>query len=100
MSNTITPLSNERSTIDNEAKIEKDICVAFTNDLENLLMAAKPRLTRLALAQGVSPDGVEDVVQETFINVWKHLASLRRPDQFEAWLNGICRNVSRRQRAC
>ncbi len=96
MSNTITPLSNERSIIDNEAKIEKDIYVVFTNDLENLLMAAKPRLTRLALAQGVSPDGVEDVVQETFINVWKHLASLRRPDQFEAWLNGICRNVSKR----
>lgn len=74
----------------------KDVYANLTNDLETLLTLARPRLTRLALSYGVSPDGVEDVVQETCINAWQHLAHLRMPDQFEAWLNGICRNVSMR----
>jgi RNA polymerase sigma-70 factor (ECF subfamily) len=96
MSDTIVAIDNENSIVDEEVPIEEDAYTTLTNNLEKLLAAAQPRLTRLALAHGVSPDGVEDVVQETLVNAWQHLAHLHSPEHFEAWLNGICRNVSMR----
>jgi RNA polymerase sigma factor (sigma-70 family) len=90
------PMYDEQNSIDKEAHIEEDAYTTLDHDLEKLLAAAQPRLTRLALAHGVPPDGVEDVVQETLVNAWQHLAHLRAPDRFETWLNGICRNVSLR----
>ncbi|WP_220196911.1 RNA polymerase sigma factor [Ktedonospora formicarum] len=87
---------NKDSSINEGVPFEEDEFTILTNDLEKLLEAAQPRLTRIALAYGVAPDGVEDVVQETLINAWQHLAHLRMPAHFEAWLNGICRNMSMR----
>jgi RNA polymerase sigma factor (sigma-70 family) len=78
------------------ARTEEDRYTTLIDNLEALLADARPRLTRLAHAYGVTPDGVEDVVQETLVNAWQNLAYLRSPDRFEAWLNGICRNVSLR----
>jgi RNA polymerase sigma factor (sigma-70 family) len=92
----IASLYNENSAIDNEALIQEDEYTTLTNELEKLLAAAQPRLVRLALAHGVAPDSVEDVVQETLVTAWQNLAHLRSSDRFEAWLNGICRNVSMR----
>jgi len=51
---------------------------------------------RLAQVQGVRQEAVDDVVQETLVEAWQHLANLRDPARFDAWLNGICRNVSLR----
>jgi RNA polymerase sigma factor (sigma-70 family) len=34
----------------------------------------------------------EDLAQETFLEAWKHLASLREPGKLRAWLCGIARN--------
>ncbi len=96
MSDTIVPIHDENNTREKEALIKEDKYTTLTHDLEKLLVAAEPRLVRLAHAHGVPPDGVEDVVQETLVNAWQHLAYLRAPDRFEAWLNGICRNVSMR----
>ncbi|HET8913286.1 MAG TPA: RNA polymerase sigma factor [Ktedonobacteraceae bacterium] len=62
-------------------------------DLEDMLEAARPRLHMLALAQHVAPDAVEDVVQETCFEAWRHLERLISAEFFDAWLNGICRNV-------
>lgn len=62
-------------------------------DIEQLLNSARPRLLRLARKQGVAPDDADDVVQETLTEAWKHLEHLRNPERFDAWLNGICRNV-------
>src|SRR5947209_11299346 len=72
---------DENSTIGREVPIEEDAYTTLTNDLEKLLAEAQPRLTRLALAYGVSSDGVEDVVQETLVSAWQNLAHLRAPDQ-------------------
>jgi RNA polymerase sigma-70 factor (ECF subfamily) len=47
---------------------------------------------------GVVSDYTEDVVQETLVEAWRHLETLREPARFQAWLDGICRNVCRRQR--
>jgi len=68
----------------------------LSTQIEELLSAAQPRLARLAQKQGVTPDGLDDVVQETLVEAWRHLEHLRDPDSFDAWLNGICRNVSLR----
>src|SRR5260370_28550008 len=62
-------------------------------DLEQALSAARPRLLRLARRRGVTPDAADDVVQETLIEAWRHLNHLCSPERFDAWLDGICRNV-------
>src|SRR6266567_3574972 len=72
----------------------QDDTISVVNDnIDTLLTNARPRLLRLAHAQGVPPDAAEDVIQETLLEAWRHLDALRHPDRFDAWLNGICRNV-------
>jgi RNA polymerase sigma factor (sigma-70 family) len=66
---------------------------ALVDDLEELLAAARPGLMRFARRRGIVPDMVDDVVQETLIEAWRHLNYLRAPDRFEAWIRGICRNI-------
>ncbi|HWH70215.1 MAG TPA: sigma-70 family RNA polymerase sigma factor, partial [Candidatus Sulfotelmatobacter sp.] len=34
----------------------------------------------------------EDLAQETFLEAWKHLGSLREPEKLRSWLCGIARN--------
>jgi RNA polymerase sigma factor (sigma-70 family) len=84
-------------------------CVGFPNDdactyysgikasLDALLLAARPRLLRLARLQGIAPDSAEDVVQETVVTAWRRLSFLRQPDRFDSWIDGICRNLCRLQ---
>ncbi|HEU5374274.1 MAG TPA: sigma-70 family RNA polymerase sigma factor [Ktedonobacteraceae bacterium] len=69
---------------------------ARLDELEARLVAARPRLHRLARLRGVPPDGIEDVVQETLFESWKHLDRLYAPEGFLLWLDEICRNVCRR----
>lgn len=70
--------------------------IALSNTLDEMLATARPRLLRLAHQQGVSPDAADDVVQEALVEAWRHLEHLRSPERFDAWLSGICRNVSLR----
>jgi RNA polymerase sigma-70 factor (ECF subfamily) len=79
-----------------EDKTSEDVYEALAGNLENLLKAAEPRLAYLARCQGVPPDVVGDVVQETLVAAWQNLAHLRSPEHFESWLSGICRNMSKR----
>jgi RNA polymerase sigma-70 factor (ECF subfamily) len=65
-------------------------------NLPALLEEARPRLLHLARLNGIPPDQIEDVVQETYLEAWRHLQQLRKPELFAAWLDGICRNVCRR----
>ncbi len=65
----------------------------IAEELERLLAAARPRLVSVARGQGIAPDLIEDVIQETMVEAWQHLAYLRDPARFHIWLNGICRNV-------
>lgn len=71
---------------------------ALTRALQEMLEAARPRLLRLAYLQGVPADMVEDVVQESLLAAWHSLHHLHQPDRFDAWLDGICRNISRQHR--
>jgi RNA polymerase sigma-70 factor (ECF subfamily) len=39
----------------------------------------------------------EDATQEALVNAWRHLASLRDPDRFDAWLYRLLVNACRTQ---
>ncbi len=66
------------------------------DDIVARLAAARPRLRRIAQLRGVAPDAIEDVVQETLFEAWKHLDRLHTPNGLALWLDEICRNVCRR----
>ncbi len=69
---------------------------ALENALQARLEAARPRLVRLARLRGVSADVADDVAQESLVTAWRSLNRLRSPERFDSWLDGICRNISRR----
>lgn len=48
-------------------------------------------MVALAAARLRDPDRAEDVVQETFSRVCRHLGQLKDPEQFAPWLAAICR---------
>lgn len=57
--------------------------------LEALLPAEWGRLVRLCAALSGSGDAAEDLAQETLIEAWRHVQSLRNPDALRPWLFGI-----------
>ncbi|HSM92928.1 MAG TPA: RNA polymerase sigma factor [Anaeromyxobacteraceae bacterium] len=53
----------------------------------------RPDVHRLARGfAGLDPDDVDDVVQETFVRAFRHLAGLEHPGRFGPWLLTIARN--------
>lgn len=64
--------------------------------MEALLVAARPRLLRLARLRGVPADMAEDVAQETLLEAWRCLDRLYDPTGADRWLDEICRNICRR----
>jgi len=63
------------------------------SNLERLLTSAQPRLLHLVRRRGVPLESAEDIVQQTCIEAWRNLDHLRSPASFDAWLDGICRNL-------
>ncbi|HZR39337.1 MAG TPA: sigma factor, partial [Ktedonobacteraceae bacterium] len=88
----------EREAIHREPEcvIQKSSPRLSINRVEEALASARPRLLRLATVRGVAPDAIDDVVQETLLEAWQYLDRLRSPEHFDAWLDGICRNICRR----
>ncbi len=60
------------------------------------LVKARPHLMRLASLRGVTPDALDDVVQETLLEAWQTLDRLHSLKRLDVWLDGICRNICRR----
>src|SRR5215813_11446175 len=69
---------------------------ALLTDKEGVLQTIRPRIFRLAQLRGVPPDAIEDVVQETLLEAWRHLDRLQSLQGFQPWIEEICRNVYRR----
>ncbi len=69
---------------------------ALLADKEGLLQRIRPRIFRLAQARGVPPDAIEDVVQETLLEAWRHLDRLQSLQGLQPWIEEIGRNVCRR----
>lgn len=90
----------DRNAFDQNIAASEHPQVELSASLNKALAMSRPRLMHLAHSQGVAPDDVDDIVQETLIEAWRHLDQLRALERFDAWLNGICRNVCLRwQRA-
>jgi RNA polymerase sigma factor (sigma-70 family) len=74
------------------------IARARAGDTEAFGALVAPRLARsVRMAQAILASEADalDVVQETFLSVWVHLADLRDPSRFDAWLNQTLANRSR-----
>ncbi|OYX36749.1 MAG: hypothetical protein B7Y99_00305 [Caulobacterales bacterium 32-69-10] len=54
-----------------------------------------PRLARTAKALGVTPDEVEDVVQQALVSAWRALAEYDLSKPFVAWVTVITANKAR-----
>ena len=91
----------------NDVATENTTCVTYMTHmthpapdaaalLEAAMVAARPRLLRLARLRGVPDDLAEDVVQETLLEAWRCLDRLYDPTGADRWLDEICRNVCRR----
>jgi RNA polymerase sigma-70 factor, ECF subfamily len=55
-----------------------------------------PRLLHFFSRRGLSPDDSLDLIQETFIGIYKGIGSFRRQAQFETWLFEIAMNAHRK----
>lgn len=98
MASTISPiLCHHEQSIESCAICRKRTHAQLITNIDTLLADARPRLLRLARMNGIPQDVADDVVQETLMEAWRHLENLHSPERLSAWLDGICRNVCRRQ---
>ena len=91
------PTPTGAATVDTPAsQSARPALATLAGDVNTLLAAARPRLTRLAQLNGATADQAEDIAQETLLTAWRSLDHLRDAGHFDAWLDGICRNICRR----
>ncbi len=82
----------EQTSLENRQRLR----AALLADTDGILTSARLRLSRLAALRGVAPDAIDDVVQETLLEAWKHLDRLQSLAGFQPWVDEICRNVCHR----
>ena len=63
-----------------------------------LFDAHAPRLRRYAYRIGLTPDAAEDVVQEAFLAMHRHLMKGGRTDNLPGWLVQVCFHLSLKSR--
>ncbi len=64
------------------------------NAFRQLVAQYEHKVYRLALKMMREPQDAEDVLQETFINVFRHLDSFRGDADFSTWIYRIATNAS------
>lgn len=65
------------------------------SDFEQIVREHRASVTAFARSHVGNPTAVDDIVQETFIRVWRYLPSYRNEGSFEGWIIRICRNVAK-----
>jgi RNA polymerase sigma-70 factor (ECF subfamily) len=63
-------------------------------DFEQVVRDHRVAVTAFARSHVRNAAMVDDIVQETFIRVWRYLPSYRNEGSFEGWIIRICRNVA------
>lgn len=66
--------------------------------LEELIVRYQERAYRLALRLTGDPSDAADVLQETFLALWRHLGEFRGTARFSTWLYQIATNAARMHR--
>lgn len=77
---------------DDRPNRQQTLSAGEIRSIEEVFVNIRPRLWYLAQRLGVTLDARDDVVQESLLDAWRQLHTLRQPERFEAWLAGICRN--------
>ena len=62
---------------------------------ETLIQRYQRRACAVGLGVGVRPDALQDVLQESFLQAFRDMASLRQPGSFGPWFLSIVRNAAR-----
>lgn len=67
-------------------------------DVLSLFDECSGGLHRYVVAFGLAPASAEDVVQETFLALFRHLVLGRRQDHLRGWIYCVARNLALKQR--
>jgi RNA polymerase sigma-70 factor (ECF subfamily) len=59
-----------------------------------LIRRFEPSVLAVALAICGRGDEAGEIAQEAFLRAWKHLAGLKQPERFAAWIMEIARNAA------
>jgi RNA polymerase sigma-70 factor, ECF subfamily len=76
------------------ARAERGDVAAFTA----LVTALQPVVHRWALVFAADPDEADDIVQETFVQMHRHLGQFQGAAPLEGWLYGIVRRAAGQRR--
>jgi len=83
------------------AKTERDLCPAQAKPAEEvtrLFEELRAPLLRYALSLGLAPDDGEEVVQEAFLALFRHLRSDRSRSNLQGWLFRVVHNHGLKRR--
>ena len=89
--------------MNNDAHLIQQILTGDSRALEQLIRKHRGAVYAQALLRMKNPEDAQEIVQDAFLKAYQNLASLRRPERFEAWLRQIalneCQNLLRRNQA-
>ncbi len=69
----------------------------YVEEVVGLFGGMRKPLSRYALTLGIAAADVEEVVQETFLALFKHLRSGKSRQNLPGWAFRVCRNLALRQ---
>lgn len=81
--------------MNNDAHLVQQILTGDSRALEQLIRKHQASVYSQSLYWIRNPEDAREIVQDVFLKAYQNLASLRRPERFEAWLRQIARNECR-----
>ena len=67
------------------------------SDPPGIFVRYHPRVRRFFKRRGFSDEDADDLTQETFFRVFKHMGGLRNPDAVEPWILSIAASVHKNE---
>lgn len=96
---------NDNDDSDKQDRLWLSLIASRGRDAEGALRGLydkyRKRLLRFLVHQGASEDAAEEIVQDTFLKVWKSAESFRQDAKASSWIHTIAKNglISRARRA-
>jgi len=88
-------MSDSAAVVDDDQELLQRVRAGDQEAFYTLVSRYERPLYRSALAITRSPADAEDVVQETFLRAYEHLAQFRGEAKFQTWLTQIALNTAR-----
>jgi len=83
------------SQFTDDAELMSDYLSGNESALDDIIKKNIPLVYSAVYFMVGNPHDAEDVVQETFLKLWKHAKKYRKGESFKAWLLTIARNTAR-----